>query len=309
MLREMALAAIRTSKLSKDYGLGRGLFELDLQVSPQEVFGYLGPNGAGKTTTIRLLMGMIRPSGGSAHIFGLDCVRDAVEVKRKVGYLPGDVPQFGSLRGSEVVNYLGGMRGGIDPNTVHNLAERFDLDLSRRFREYSSGNKQKLAIVLAFMHKPELLILDEPTAGLDPLNQQEFYKLLHETRERGATVFLSSHILSEVEQVCDRVGIVRSGRLVRVAQLEDLKHIRVHRVELEFAAGTEVPAEKIRAGAGVADVVVDGQRVRCAVRGSFEPLLDAIHGSDVTDLVSTEPSLEEIFLSYYSEKTPDALPP
>jgi ABC-2 type transport system ATP-binding protein len=247
MLAEMALAAIRTAKLSKDYGLGRGLFDLDLQVSPQEVFGYLGPNGAGKTTTIRLLMGMIRPSGGSAHIFGLECQRDAVQVKRKVGYLPGDIPQFGSLRGSEVVAYLGGMRGGVEPKSVRNIAERFDLDLSRRFREYSSGNKQKLGILLAFMHKPELLILDEPTGGLDPLNQREFYKLLHETRERGATVFLSSHILSEVEHVCDRVGIVRAGRLVKVA--------------------------------------------------------------DIADRVSTDPSLEEMFLSYYGEKSSEALPP
>jgi ABC-2 type transport system ATP-binding protein len=214
---------------------------------PQEVFGYLGPNGAGKTTTIRLLMGMIRPSGGSAYIFGLDCRRDAVAVKHKVGYLPGDIPQFGSLRGSEVVAYLGGMRGGVDRKTVRGIAERFDLDLSRRFREYSSGNKQKLGILLAFMHKPDLLILDEPTGGLDPLNQREFYKLLHETRERGATVFLSSHVLSEVEHVCDRVGIVRAGRLVKVA--------------------------------------------------------------DITDRVSTDPSLEEMFLSYYSEKNPEALPP
>jgi ABC-2 type transport system ATP-binding protein len=305
----MALAAISTSRLTKDYGLGRGLFDLDLRVSPQEVFGYLGPNGAGKTTTIRLLMGMIRPSSGSAHIFGLECQRDAVEVKRKVGYLPGDIPQFGSLRGSEVVAYLGGMRGGVDRKTVRNIAERFDLDLSRRFREYSSGNKQKLGILLAFMHKPELLILDEPTGGLDPLNQQEFYRLLHETRERGATVFLSSHILSEVEHVCDRVGIVRSGRLVRVAQLEDLRHIRVHRVELEFAPGEVVPEDKIRTAAGVEDVAVHGQRLTCNVRGSFDPLLEAIRGTRVTDLVSTEPSLEEIFLSYYSEKSPEALPP
>jgi len=280
----MALAAISTSRLTKDYGLGRGLFDLDLRVSPQEVFGYLGPNGAGKTTTIRLLMGMIRPSGGSGHVFGLDCRRDAVAVKQKVGYLPGDIPQFGSLRGSEVVSYLGGIRGGVDRKTVRNLAERFDLDLSRRFREYSSGNKQKLGILLAFMHKPELLILDEPTGGLDPLNQQEFYRLLKETRERGATVFLSSHILSEVEHVCDRVGIVRSGRLVRVAQLEDLKHIRVHRVELEFADGTSVPEETIRAAAGVDNVLVDGRRVTCAVRGSFDPLLHAIRDSDVTNL-------------------------
>jgi len=219
MLRAMPASAIRTSRLTKDYGVGRGLFDLDLQVAAQEVFGYLGPNGSGKTTTIRLLMGMIRPTTGSAYIFGLDCMREAVEVKRKVGYLPGDVPQFGSLRGSEIVAYLGGMRGGVDRATVRKLAERFDLDLDRRFREYSRGNKQKLAIVLAFMHKPDLLILDEPTSGLDPLNQQEFYALLREARDDGATVFLSSHVLSEVEHVCDRVGIVRDGRLVRVAQL------------------------------------------------------------------------------------------
>ncbi|MHB8587679.1 MAG: ABC transporter ATP-binding protein [Candidatus Dormibacteraceae bacterium] len=219
----MAVAAIRTSKLSKDYGAGRGLFELDLEVSPQEIFGYLGPNGAGKTTTIRLLMDMIRPTGGAAYVFGLDCRRDSVAVKRRVGYLPGDLPQFGSLRGREVVAYLAGMRGGVDSKVVRALAERFDLDLSRRFREYSSGNKQKLGILLAFMHRPDLLILDEPTGGLDPLNQQGFYELLHETRDGGATVFLSSHILSEVEHVCDRVGILRAGRLVRVARLDELR--------------------------------------------------------------------------------------
>src|SRR5450759_4071147 len=246
MLREMAVPAIRTSKLSKDYGARRGLFDLDLEVSPQEVFGYLGPNGAGKTTTIRLLMDMIRPTAGAAYVFGLDCRRDSIAVKRRVGYLPGDLPQFGSLRGREVVAYLAGMRGGVDSRVVRALAERFDLDLSRRFREYSSGNKQKLGILLAFMHRPELLVLDEPTGGLDPLNQQEFYQLLREARNGGATVFLSSHILSEVEHVCDRVGILRAGRLVKVAQLEDLNHIRAHRVEIEFAAGSQIPEAAIR---------------------------------------------------------------
>ena len=301
MLPEMAAAAIRTSKLTKDYGVGRGLFDLDLQVAGQEVFGYLGPNGSGKTTTIRLLMGMIHPTSGSAHVFGLDCIREAVEVKRKVGYLPGDVPQFGSLTGDEVVAYLGGMRGGVEGRRVQRIAERFDLDLSRRFREYSSGNKQKLAIVLAFMHRPDLLILDEPTSGLDPLNQQEFYALLRETRDDGATVFLSSHILSEVEHVCDRVGIIRDGRLVRVAQLDELRHIRVHRVEIEFAPGTDIPESEIRAAEGVQDMAVDGNRVTCSVHGSFAALLHAIRDASVTDLVSTEPSLEEIFLSYFSE--------
>jgi ABC-2 type transport system ATP-binding protein len=301
MLREMTVAAIRTSKLSKDYGLGRGLFDLDLEVLPQEVFGFLGPNGSGKTTTIRCLMGMIQPTRGSAHVFGLDCRRDAVAVKRKVGYLPGDVPQFGSLRGKEVVAYLGGMRGGVDPKVVRGIAERFDLDLSRRFREYSSGNKQKLGILLAFMHRPELLILDEPTSGLDPLNQQEFYALLRESRAGGATVFLSSHILSEVEHVCDKVGIIRAGRLARVALLEELRHIRLHRVELEFLSNAEVPEAKLRSTAGVEDVTVSDHRVTCTVRGSFEPLLKVIGNARVTDMVSTEPTLEEIFLSYYTE--------
>jgi len=309
MLRAMAVTAIRTSRLTKDYGIGRGLFDLDLEVAPREVFGYLGPNGAGKTTTIRCLMGLIRPSSGTAHIFGLDCRRDSVAVKRKVGYLPGDIPQFGSLRGKEVVAYLAGMRGGVEQKTVRSIAQRFDLDLGRRFREYSSGNKQKLGILLAFMHRPELLILDEPTRGLDPLNQQEFYALLLEARDGGATVFLSSHILSEVEHVCDRVGILRAGRLATVAQLEDLQHIRAHRVEIEFAQDAEVPSAAIRSAAGVEAVKVEAQRVSCTVRGSFEPLFEAIRHSKVTDLVSTEPSLEEIFLSYYSETSaPKALP-
>ena len=307
----MAVAAVRTSRLTKDYGLGRGLFELDLQVAQQEVFGYLGPNGAGKSTTVRCLMGLIHPTAGSAQVFGLDCQRDAVEVKRKVGYIPGEMPQFGSLRGREVVAYLGGMRGGADPRTVRSIAERFNLDLSRRYREYSSGNKRKLGIVLAFMHKPQLLILDEPTSGLDPLNQQEFYQLLREARDAGATIFLSSHILSEVERVCDRVGIIRSGRLVKVAELEELHRIRVHQVEIEFAPDSEIPEGAIRAAAGIENVAVDGHTLTCTVRGPIQPLLEALRGAPVTNLVSQEPNLEEVFLEYYREGSANlpALPP
>jgi ABC-2 type transport system ATP-binding protein len=300
----MPVAAIQTSKLTKDYGLGRGLFDLDLTVAHGEVFGFLGPNGAGKSTTIRCLMGMIRPTLGSAHILGLDCLRDSVEVKRKVGYMPGDMPQLGSLRGREVVAYLGGMRGTIDPGLVRKIAERFDLDLGRRFREYSSGNKKKLGIVLAFMHRPELLILDEPTGGLDPLNQQEFYRLVDETRDAGATIFLSSHILSEVEHVCDRVGIIRSGRLVKVAELDEIHNIRVHRVELEFAPGTNLPEAAIRTADGVDDMVVEDNKATCTVKGSFDPLLKALQGATVTNLVSHEPSLEDLFLTYYRPDAP-----
>ena len=304
----MPVAAIQTSKLSKDYGLGHGLFDLDLTVAHGEVFGFLGPNGAGKSTTIRCLMGMIRPTNGSAHIFGLDCLRDSVEVKRKVGYMPGDMPQFGSLRGREVVAYLGGLRGNIDTALIRKIAERFDLDLGRRFREYSSGNKKKLGILLAFMHKPDLLILDEPTGGLDPLNQQEFYRLVNETRDAGATIFLSSHILSEVEHVCDRVGIIREGRLVKVADLDEIHSIRLHRLEIEFAPDTEVPEAAIRSAVGVEDVAVKDHTVTCTVTGTFDPLLKVLNGAAVTNLVSHEPSLEEVFLTYYRTEAPAEAP-
>ena len=292
-------AAIQTSALSKDYGAGRGLFELDLEVAEGEVFGFLGPNGAGKTTAIRLLMGMIRPTGGRATIFGLDCHTEAVAVKRSVGYLPGELPQFGGLRGSQVVAYVAGLRGDVDAKAVQSIARRLDLDLGRRFREYSRGNKQKLGLVLAFMHHPRLLLLDEPTGGLDPLNQQEFYSMVAEARGRGATVFLSSHVLSEVEHVSDRVGIIRSGRLVKVAELHELHEIRVHEVELEFAG--DVPLDAIRAAAGVERVEADDHTVRCVVRGTFEPLVGAIAGASVTNVSSHEPSLEEVFLAFYRD--------
>ena len=278
-------SAIVMGGLSKDYGSGHGLFDLDLDVAEGEIFGFLGPNGAGKTTTIRLLMGVIHATAGTASIFGLDCDTDSVAVKREVGYLPGDLPQFG------------GMRGAIDQSRVEDLAQRFQLDLGRRFREYSRGNKQKLGLVLAFMHNPRLLILDEPTGGLDPLNQQTFHELVGEVKAAGATVFLSSHVLSEVEETCSRVGIIRDGKLVSDMSMEKVHEMRFHEVVVEF--GSDVPEAAVRAAAGVQDVVVDGQRLTCTVHGGFDPLLAAIRESNVLDLVSREPSLESIFLSYY----------
>jgi ABC-2 type transport system ATP-binding protein len=300
-------SAIRSEALTKDYGGGHGLFDLDLEVAEAEVFGYLGPNGAGKTTTIRLLMGLIRPTRGSASIFGLDCQAQAVEVKRHVGYVPGELPQFGPLRGREVIAYLGAMAGGVDQAHVRELSERLELDLNRRFREYSTGNKKKLALVIAFMNRPRLLILDEPTSGLDPLNQQQFYAMVREAQRGGATVFLSSHVLSEVQHVCDRVGIIRGGRLVKVASLEELHEIRMHRVEIEFEG--PVPLDAIRAAAGVEEVTAEDHRVRGVVRGSFEPLLAAICRGHVVNLSSHEPSLEEMFLVYYSGGREEAVAP
>ena len=296
--------AIKTARLTKDYGLNRGLFELDLEVDEGEVFGYLGPNGAGKTTTIKLLMGMISPTAGRAEIFGLDAQRDAVAVKRLVGYVPGELPQFGGMRGREIVSYLAGLRGGVDRTAVAALARRIDLDLSQKFREYSRGNKQKLAILLGLMHQPKVLILDEPTGGLDPLNQQEFYRMVREARDRGATVFLSSHILSEVEHSCDHVGIIRRGRLVRVATLADLSDIRVHHVEIDFTSAP--PIEAVRAVPGIEQLTSENHRVACLLRGDIGPLLKVLAQADVSNFVSREPSLEEVFLEYYRDEPPPA---
>lgn len=289
---------IATTSLTKDYGNGRGIFDLDLVVDHGEIFGFLGPNGSGKTTTIRLLMGLIHPTRGSAQVVGLDCQRDSVAVKRFVGYLPGELPQYGGWKGSEVVGYLAGLRGNVDPAEVRRIAERFELDLGRTYREYSRGNKQKLALVVAFMHRPELLLLDEPTSGLDPLNQQQFHELVRESIARGATVFLSSHVLSEVEQLCDRAGIVREGKLVAQAPLAELRAAKEREVEIRFASAP--PLERITALDGVTVLEATGQRVRCRVRGSIAPLVAALRDAEVLDLVTHEPTLEDAFLSYYS---------
>jgi ABC-2 type transport system ATP-binding protein len=292
--------AIETLGLTKDYGNGRGIFDLDLTVKDGEVFGFLGPNGAGKTTTIRQLMGLIHPTRGSALIFGLDCDRDSVAVKRKVGYCPGELPQFGGWRGAEIVAFVAGLRGDVADASIKALAQRLDLDLARKYREYSHGNKQKLALVLAFMHKPVLVILDEPTTGLDPLVQQEFYGIVRDARAAGSTIFVSSHVLSEVEHICDRVGIVREGRLVTVSKLEDLVGMRAFHVEIEFA--DSVPTEQLKSVPGLDQLRVADHRASGILRGSFEPLMSALVGRRVIGLVSREPSLEEIFLTYYETK-------
>ncbi len=289
--------AIETKDLTKDYGSGRGIFDLDLAVAEGEVFGFLGPNGAGKTTTIKLLMGMTHATRGGASVFGLDAERDAVAVKKRVGYVPGELPQFGGWRGAEIVAYLAGLRGGLDANEVENVAKRLDLDLGRKYREYSHGNKQKLALLLAFAAKPALLILDEPTSGLDPLHQQEFYGLVRDARARGATFFVSSHVLSEVEQICDRVGIVREGRLVTIGPIGELIGMRAHRVEIELADAAA--AARVATVPGFEQPKVEDAVVSGMYRGSFEPLLAALARERVVSLVSREPSLEEIFLSYY----------
>jgi ABC-2 type transport system ATP-binding protein len=293
-------AAIDTHGLTKDYGRGRGLFDLDLDVSEGEIFGYLGPNGAGKSTTIRLLMGFIHPTRGSASVLGRDCLRDSVEVKRMVGYIPGELTQFGGLRGRDIAGHFGSLHGGFDQARVKEISERLDLDLGVKYRQYSTGNKRKLAILLAFMHQPRVLILDEPSSGLDPLNQQELFKLVREAKVGGATVLLSSHVLSEVEHICDRVAIIRHGRLIKVARLEELHEMHTRRVEVEFAG--QARPELFRGLPGVENLESNHSRVTFTVQGSFEPVADALAGHHVVNLASHEPSLEDMFLAYYQDR-------
>jgi ABC-2 type transport system ATP-binding protein len=290
-------AAIVCRGLTKDFGGGRGLFDLDLVVDRGETFGFVGPNGAGKTTTIRLLMDLIRADAGSASLFGLDSQRDSIAIKRRVGYLPGELVQFPGVRASYAVGLLAGLRGGVDAARISALADRLDVDLSRRYETLSHGNKQKIAIIQAFMHRPDLLILDEPTLGLDPLIQREFRDLVSEAVAEGATVFLSSHVLSEVELICDRIGLVRDGRLHRVGSLNDLRAMRIHRVEALFNGRLE-PADVARLP-GVSDARVKDHLLTCAVQGSIAPLLDVLSTADVAELDSRELSLEEVFLGEF----------
>jgi ABC-type multidrug transport system ATPase subunit len=290
-------AIIETEKLSKNYGSSRGILEVDLTVEQGEVFGFLGPNGAGKTTTIRVLLDHIRPSSGSARVFGIETRVDPVAIHRRVGYLPGEFALYDRLTGGQTLQYFGNLRGGVDPAYRSMLVERLDLDPSRKFREYSKGNKQKVGIVIALQHRPELLMLDEPTAGLDPLVQQTFFQILREAVGDGATVFLSSHILSEVEKSCDRVAIIREGRLAKVDTVEGLRDLAHHQVELKFEG--EVPIAAFEALPGVSDLAVEDHVLRMRVAGAITPVVQVAARYELLDFVSREPSLEETFLAQY----------
>ena len=291
---------IETERLTKSYGSHRGIIEVDLAVQEGEVFGFLGPNGAGKTTTIRVLLDLIRPTAGVARVFGIESNADPVAIHRRAGYLPGEFALYDRLTGGQTLEYFANLRGGVDRAYQALLVERFDLDPSRRFREYSKGNKQKVGLVIALQHRPELLLLDEPTAGLDPLVQQTFFSTLRETVADGATVFLSSHILSEVEKSCDRVAIIREGRLVKVDTVDALRDLAHHQVELRFTG--PVPAAEFEALPGVSDVVVDDHVLRLRVAGAITPVVQAAARYELLDFVSREPSLEETFLAQYGRE-------
>lgn len=291
----MDVPAVRTEGLTKRYGGVTALDALSFEVQRGEVLGYLGPNGAGKTTTIRLLLALARPTSGRAEIFGLDCIDRPAEVHRRVTYVPGDGTLWPALTGAETLHLLGCVHGAVDAAYRDELIERFELDVDKKVRAYSKGNRQKVLLIAALMCRPDLLLLDEPTAGLDPLMEQQFRVSIGEAKDRGQTVFLSSHILSEVEALCDRVAILRQGRLVEIGSLEDMRHLSTTLIDVAFAGGLP----DLSGVAGVRSVRVDGQRVHVEVSGPVDAVVKALSASQVTELRSREPSLEELFLSLY----------
>jgi ABC-2 type transport system ATP-binding protein len=292
-----SVAAICTSGLTKRYDETVALDGLDLAVEPGEVYGYLGPNGAGKTTTIRLLLGLLRPSGGRAELFGVDAWADPVAAHRRIAYVSAEPHLWPSLTAAETLEFLARVRGGADAAYRDVLVERFQLEADKKVRALSHGNHQKVQLVAAFASRADLLVLDEPTGGLDPLMEMAFRETVREAKARGQTVFLSSHILSEVEAVCDRVGILRGGRLVDEGTLAELRHLGAQTVEVTFAG----PVPALPQIDGVAAAAAGENALSFEVTGSVAPLLSALAGKDVVSLRSREPSLEEIFLHHYED--------
>ncbi|HYN29519.1 MAG TPA: ABC transporter ATP-binding protein [Dermatophilaceae bacterium] len=291
------MGVIRTERLTKRYGSSPALVDLDLEVDRGEVFGYLGPNGSGKTTTIRLLLGLIRPTSGRAEVLGGDARRDAVSIHRRVAYVPGDAALWPALTGAETLHLLGRVHGRADPAYRDELVERFELDPSMRVRAYSKGNRQKLSLIAALMTRAELLVLDEPTGGLDPLMEQVFRECVREAQAGGQTVFLSSHVLAEVEALCGRVGILRAGRLVECGSLDSMRLRSALAVEATF----DGPVPDVRGIPGVADVAVEAGTLRCRVDGPVGPLLAVLARAGAVRVTSREPSLEALFLTHYGE--------
>ena len=293
--------AIHTERLTKHYGDLHALVDLDLDVRQGEVFGFLGPNGAGKTTMIRTILDEIRPTSGSAAILGMDTHARSVEIRKHIGYVPGDLAMYPNLTGRDTLTYFANLRGGVDWSYVDELGERLDADLDKKVGDLSSGNRQKVGLIQAFMNRPDVLIMDEPSSGLDPLVQREFQKMMREVVGEGRTVFLSSHTLSEVQRVADRVGIIRHGHLVAVESVRELRSKAIRRVELEF--GSDVDGSLFGSVPGVRDLVVDNHTVSMSFDGSMDALLKtATEHNHLIDINTREADLEEIFLTYYRDE-------
>jgi len=293
-------SVIHTEGLTKHYGDVKAVVNLNLDIRAGEVFGFLGPNGSGKTTTIRTMLDEIRPTAGRASILGLDTHDKAVEIRRHIGYLPGDLAMYPNLTGKDTLTYFANLRGGVDWSYVDLLAKRLDADLTKKVGDLSSGNRQKVGLIQAFMNRPEVLIMDEPSSGLDPLIQREFQTMLREVADEGYTVFLSSHSLSEVQRVADRVGIIRHGKLIAIEIVSDLRSKAIRRIELDF--DTPVEAAVFEAVPGVRDVSVKDHQAVLSYDGKMEVLLRAVMDRyDLVDIHTQEADLEEIFLTYYRD--------
>jgi ABC-2 type transport system ATP-binding protein len=294
-----AVSALKTVGLTKDYGAGRGVFDLDIEVHAGEVFGFLGPNGAGKSTTIKMLIGQLRPTNGSASVLGFDTVTQTLEVHRHVGYLPADIALYKTLSGREMLRYLASLRGPARLQAIDELSSRFEAELDRPIRTLSTGNRQKLGLIQALMHDPEILILDEPISGLDPLVQRSFHELLLERAAAGRTVFLSSHTLSEVERVTDRVAVLREGRLVVVDSVDNLRNVAVQSLDIEFK--TPVDAAEFVALPGVTQVQAAGTTLTVSFEGDADSVIKAAARHQVRSIRPREDDLEAIFLRYYQD--------
>ena len=294
----LRMKTLEIQSLTKWYGSVCGVEEVSFDIMKGEVFGYLGPNGAGKTTTIRIFLGFIRANTGCARLFGLDSHVHSSKIRARIWYIPGEYGMYEEMRGLEYLRFFGALRGYKKPPLRDKLIEMFGLDISKRIKSYSHGTRQKLAVVQAFMHDPELLILDEPTIGLDPLMQQRFYELLMEMKNRGKTIFLSSHILSEVERVCDRVGILKQGRLVAIHQISEIKKSQLKTFEISFKQEVDESIFKLN---GVRKVEKTGNTIRLWVDASINNILRVISEHPVENMSIQDASLEDIFMEYYSE--------
>ena len=291
-------AIIRMRNLTKQYGKKHAIKNIDLDVMKGDIFGYLGPNGAGKTTTIRTMLDFIRPTTGMVSVLGLDSRANSVQIRKRIGYLPGDIVLYEKMTGRQLLKYIYGLRGGLDWNFVMQLVERFEANIDQSIRTLSRGNKQKIGLIQAFMHVPELIIMDEPTNGLDPLMQQEFYRLVEETNKKGATIFISSHIVPEIERLCSKVGIIRNGELVTVEEVEELKRKALRRITFVF--DEPVSEEEFANLPGVRDVEVEGSAVKCTIKGHIDALVKTAARHKVIKIISDDGNLEEIFLDFYA---------
>ncbi len=290
--------ALQTKNLTKKYGSFTALDGLDLEVQKGEILGYLGPNGAGKTTTIRAILGLIKPTGGSATIFGIDTQKDKIAAHKRIAYVPGEATFWPNLTGAETLHLLAKVHGKADLAYQKELTERFQFDPSKKVRAYSKGNRQKINLIAALSTRADLLIMDEPTSGLDPLMEQAFRKSTLEAKANGQTVFLSSHILEEVEALCDRVAILRAGKLVELGTLGEMRHLSALTVTATF----DGPPPKVDGIKGVSAVKIVGRQLTCQLQGSIDPLLTVLAAHHPKTLLSREPSLEELFLSLYGDK-------